>query len=400
MRLVRGAVALVGSWCFLSACGEAPSPALAPLAEPTSPSALGPYEVGVTTLQGSDGEEGGRSFPIEVWYPARPAAGAPLATYELTAGVLVLAQVESPRGAVRDAPPDVRDERYPVVVFSHGSFGVRFQSVYLTEYLASHGFVVAAPDHAGNTIAEGIDSSIALPAAEMARLRPIDVSRTLDAVLQEGEAPGSLLSGLPDGARAGVAGHSFGGFTSMRIAGATFDFDAMAAHCELEPGDKVCEGWADVAPTMPASARDPRFLAALPQAPGAAVAFGAGIGEVAVPTFVQAGTLDDTTPYEPEARAPFEALPSPAYLLTLEGAGHFTFSDMCTLVELLGLTSNDFDDGCSPENLPWPEAHESIVAHGTAFLQRYVAGYEAADHPALAGWLDARSEPPVTLEAK
>ena len=44
------------------------------------------------------------------------------------------------------------DGPYPLVVFSHGAYGVRFQSVFFTAYLASHGYVVVAPDHPDNCL--------------------------------------------------------------------------------------------------------------------------------------------------------------------------------------------------------------------------------------------------------
>ena len=43
---------------------------------------------------------------------------------------------------------------HPLIVFSHGNSGFRRQSTFLTTHLASRGFVVAAPDHTGNTLFE------------------------------------------------------------------------------------------------------------------------------------------------------------------------------------------------------------------------------------------------------
>src|SRR5262249_56282777 len=54
------------------------------------------------------------------------------------------------RDAVRDAGP--RPGSYPLVMFSHGFGGHRRQSTFLCTHLASHGYVVAACDHTGNTL--------------------------------------------------------------------------------------------------------------------------------------------------------------------------------------------------------------------------------------------------------
>jgi predicted dienelactone hydrolase len=41
---------------------------------------------------------------------------------------------------------------YPLIAFSHSSWGHRRQATFLCTYLTSHGYVVAAVDHLGNTI--------------------------------------------------------------------------------------------------------------------------------------------------------------------------------------------------------------------------------------------------------
>ena len=57
------------------------------------------------------------------------------------------------QAALRDAAPADLSP-CPLVVFSHGNSGLRRQSTFLTTHLASWGFVVAAPDHTGNTFEE------------------------------------------------------------------------------------------------------------------------------------------------------------------------------------------------------------------------------------------------------
>lgn len=335
---------------------------------PAPPDAPGPYAVGVTTLETTSE---GRSLPIEVWYPAQ-ASTQEAVVYPVMLGALKLADLPSSLGAVRDAVLDGRGAPYPVVLFSHGNGGMRTQSVYLTEYLASHGFVVAAPDHVGNTIAEQVNQSGLAPAVA-ARLRPLDMSRTLDALLEVSALGGELLRGAADPARVGASGHSFGGFTTFRLAGATIDADAAADFCATADS-LVCEGWEELG-EFPESARDERVTAALPQAPGGAQIFAVGNGgysSVAVPTMVQGGTTDEVTPFEPESRQPYSELIAPAYLLGIENAGHFTFSDVCQLLDIAGISLEELSDGCVAGDIEWPLAHSLINRYATAFFQLHL----------------------------
>src|SRR5262245_15044916 len=60
----------------------------------------------------------------------------------------------TPAGAHTDVAPG----RWPLLIFSHGSCGVPFQSEFLMRALASWGMVVAAPPHPGNTTPDGAAS--------------------------------------------------------------------------------------------------------------------------------------------------------------------------------------------------------------------------------------------------
>ena len=113
------------------------------------PFSRGRHPVGVRTFEIADtGSD--RLVPVEVWYPATSAHGgqdldpATQDNYRLLPGM-----PGSSQEAVRDAEPV--DEAFPPIVFSHGFAGHRRQTTHLCTHLASHGYVVAAPDHVGNT---------------------------------------------------------------------------------------------------------------------------------------------------------------------------------------------------------------------------------------------------------
>jgi dienelactone hydrolase len=173
--------------------------------------ARGPYAVGALQTQidsPSDSLDPRRTLPCEIWYPAMgpPAqdydAPHPLSMPHLAS--LDIAPITTPCG---------------LIAFSHGNSGFRQQSTFLTTHLASWGFVVVAPDHVGNTFPEmlGIKDEEKRKAIHLrARTqRPQDLAQAIRALLDEG----LHAEGLPplDSDRLGVLGHSFGGWTALKV---------------------------------------------------------------------------------------------------------------------------------------------------------------------------------------
>jgi dienelactone hydrolase len=186
----------------------------------------GPHAVGLRTTTIAAAPRPGepeRRLPTAIWYPAADApAEAEAAPH--------------PLGLPHRAALDLTtlDRPCPLVVFSHGNSGLREQSTFLTTHLASWGFVVAAPDHVGNTFRE----MLALPDDEARRAthrrmreqRPYDLLGVVRALLEGGARP----EGLPplDAARLGALGHSFGGWTAIKLAALE---PRLSAICGLAP---------------------------------------------------------------------------------------------------------------------------------------------------------------------
>lgn len=320
------------------------------------PSTMGPYPVGVVTVQLEDpdriDEEGQpRPVVVEIWYPATDdALQAETVTYGL-ADVLrpevyedlasTGIEIALPTDAVRDAEPRASAGPFALVLFSHGSSGVRMQSTYLTVPLASHGYVVASADHYGNTLSDAIleggqSSEMTLEAFEN---RPIDMTFLLD--YMRSLPPGDPLAPLVDGSRVGVAGHSFGALTALRWMGRGADVDVVVA--QASPG------------------MDLTWLAV----PG-------DLADFDTPIMLHVGGIDSTTPPAQSDSIWQEASP-PRARLTLATGGHFTFSDMC-LIDREALQAvaaagvfNALDDGCSDDNVDAVSAFP-VVRH-------YAIGY-------------------------
>ena len=70
-----------------------------------------------------------------------------------------------------------RSGTFPLVVFSHGYGGERRQSTFFCTHLASHGYVIAAMDHVGNTTVELLSGLAAGDAESINRFMRIQARR-------------------------------------------------------------------------------------------------------------------------------------------------------------------------------------------------------------------------------
>jgi predicted dienelactone hydrolase len=299
---------------------------LGPLAD------FGPFPVGVTTLDLVDdsrqnaNDTGPRPVTTEVYYPS--TAGAVLGLPRDIVRLLNIDIVETP--AFRDVA--IADGPFPLVVFSHGNGGIRIQSFFFAAHLASHGFIVATPDHHGNTF---LDIAAGFVDAQSLTNRPIDMSFLIDEMLFRSAATENFFAGSIDTERIGMSGHSFGGLTSFFVAGQ--DVGGNNFH-------------------------DARIKAIFPQAPAAPFP-DAFFETITIPTLIVGGSIDETTPFDENQQRPFDLLPAGAALVAvaeLTGAGHFTFSDFCEVPRNLLAFLGGFDEACEPRHLPWRHAHDIV----------------------------------------
>jgi predicted dienelactone hydrolase len=345
----------------------------APAAEPppgwVAPDARGPYEAGVETFEYTDPR--GKEMVIEVWYPALPDEGDEPAPYPL---------LPITREAYREAPADTRGAPYPLIAFSHGYSGIRYQSIFLTEVLAQHGFVVVAPDHPNNTLFDVDDSMVGEVMAE----RPDDVRYAVDELLALATGGHERLGGMVDPAAGyGVMGHSFGAITSMILVGAELNGQSMVDYCATR-GGWLCSLVEDVDPALLSAEIEPDERAHWPVAmsPGLWYAFGSQ-GEGLAPVdeiLMLGGTLDDIFDHDEHIHPTYGYASGPKALGTLEGAGHFAFSDVCEVAYL-------FLPECDTEGEGYIEigqAHAITQVLVTAWARLHIAGDEGA-----APWLEA-----------
>lgn len=116
---------------------------------------------------------------------------------------------------------------FPVIVFSHGLGGSRQGYAYLGRHWASHGYVCVHIQHKGSD--DAVWKGSKQPMADMRKAardpanivnRPLDVRFTIDQLVKlnkEGKLKGRL-----DLEKIGMAGHSFGDYTTLAASGQVF----------------------------------------------------------------------------------------------------------------------------------------------------------------------------------
>lgn len=224
----------------------------------------------------------------------------------------------------RDVPvkiysPATAPGPFPVIIFSHGLGGTRENYEYLGRYWASHGYVSVQVQHHGSDDAvwrgAGLGNGMAAMRQAVADRRnainrPRDVSFVIDE-LERLNRESPSFQGRLDLNRLGVAGHSFGAFTALAIAGQVFAPGAKTESSLADPRVKAV-----IAMSAPVPANKQRLDESYAQ--------------VRIPCLHMTGTRDaspigDTLPEE--RRMPFDhCRNSDQYLITFQDGDHMIFS--------------------------------------------------------------------------
>ncbi len=210
--------------------------------------------------------------------------------------------------------PEKGQGPFPVIIFSHGLGGSREGCEYLGRHWASRGYVSVHVQHLGSD--DAVWKGNAQPARAMVQAaadprnalnRTQDVSFTLDRVeaLNRDVSP---LRGRLDLHAIGMAGHSFGAWTTLAIAGQSFGL------------------------RQETSLADPRIKAAVEMSAPVSRRgdLDRAYAKIALPILHMTGTLDDSPIGDTKAaerRIPFDRIQAPGqYLVTFQGGDHMIFS--------------------------------------------------------------------------
>ena len=269
-----------------------------------------------------------RPLKIEIWYPANTSDGnSGLETYNDVMGnngdpdrpIIPFTFLGR---ATRNADPMITEGKYPLIIVSHGYTGSRYLLTYLTENLASKGYVVVSIDHTESTFqdAAGFNSTLLN--------RSLDVLFVLNEITRLGkDDSNSFLSGLVNADLTALIGYSMGGYGVINVAGAGYSPQAVKLFSSMSGGSTALQKRVVGDPEFEASI-DPRIKAVVAFAPWGmklGVWNEEGLAGIKIPSLFVAGSDDDISGYEKGTKAIFDgAINSDRYLLTYLNARHNT----------------------------------------------------------------------------
>jgi predicted dienelactone hydrolase len=224
----------------------------------------------------------------------------------------------------RDVPvkiyaPQAGQGPFPVIAFSHGLGGTRDGYEYLGRHWASHGYICLHLQHHGSDDAAWKGSKD--PLADLRRAarepanavnRPLDVRFALDELTRLNRT-NPAFQGRLDLGRVGMAGHSFGGWTTQAMVGEMFVTPTGKA---VALGDRRIKAAVIMSPSPP------------PGKPDLDRAF----GPIQVPCLHLTGTKDDgmaiTEVKAADRRLPFDHIrQADQYLVIFKGGDHMVFAN-------------------------------------------------------------------------
>lgn len=279
-----------------------------------------------------------RPLLTTVWYPA---------TKDATEREITIGAPDKPLfisgHAARDAKILPGKKRYPLVILSHGGGGAALQMMWLGEYLAARGFIVAAANHHGAT---GAEDRYTVQGFILWWERSRDLQVTIDKMLADDKF-GKLI----DKNKIGIAGFSIGGTTVISVAGGIFNPQAFkifcsspvrGANCDLQPEspisledfNKIKDKYAVVVASLKRARNsylDKRVKAVFAISPALGGGFTAeDLSSVKIPVRIVVGESDTQAPAKTDAELFARLIKNSELTILPNKVGHYTFLSECS----------------------------------------------------------------------
>jgi predicted dienelactone hydrolase len=219
----------------------------------------------VTPANGNYAGAPTRTLVVDLWYPSTMSGGP------------------------RTDPPFAKGQ-YPLILHSHGFMDSRHNEAYLGEHLATHGYLVAAPDYPLSMFNAPGGSTV-----DDVANQPLDARFVLDQLLAEAADPSSPFFGAIDATKIAASGLSLGGLTTL----------LLAFH-----------------PTL----RDPRVKAAMAWAAPSCMFVPPFFSDARLPLLLLHGDSDLIVPIDANSRHAFSLTQSPSELIVVRNGSHTGFA--------------------------------------------------------------------------
>ena len=250
---------------------ERKQPAATPPLDAPALSALGTHRIGTqridiavpgaSTLTAQGLVSSPRLIKVRIWYPAKISGrpGKTNFTHKLPQPDGKGANFTIASLAVEGAAV-FQGQRYPLVVVSHGYNGWDTFMTWLTENLATKGYVVVAIDHNDQRATGGME--LALSFGNVLLHRAADQRAVIDHFVDWAAKPGDQLGRVIDAGHVGLIGYSMGGFGALATAG--MDYDPASSVFAQLPADARAAIFANQAAGKPIAARIGAVVALAP----------------------------------------------------------------------------------------------------------------------------------------
>ena len=163
-----------------------------------------------------------RTIKARIWYPAVTQPGAAPTSFT---HVLPQPDGKGPEFTIAslavDQAPPVQRQRFPLVIISHGYNGWDSFMTWLTENLATKGYIVVAIDHADQRVVNPTELPVSF--GNVLINRASDVRAVISQLTVRAVNGGDRLGQSIDATNIGLVGYSMGGFGVLGAAGLDYD---------------------------------------------------------------------------------------------------------------------------------------------------------------------------------
>lgn len=238
----------------------------------------------------------------------------------------------------------IADGLFPLLIFSHGFQGSMYNQVYLAEFMARNGYIVAAIEHNDKTYT--FQSLVD---------RPESVRKTIDLILND-----SKINTYINSQKIGMLGHSLGGYTSFVIAGGEPDF---SNHSSLNWLPNSFKKFYIKLRNLNNNFYDNRIKAIVALAPGYGTLFNKeSLSKISIPVLIIEAEKDEVV-LDGSTSLYKNNLPSAPDYLMLKNADHYSFLPLCNKY-----LQKNFAEICYDPEISRKALHELIQQQVLSFF--------------------------------